>query len=230
VCWFNEERQEEIKMRIAMLLIAWTLVVLYPNMTDLVVSARHAWSPPVDPRAVQHLLATLPDDPRAIELAVNTTIVPYAVPWETYNVPWYFPTPREVLERGEGDCQARAVVLASILRAKGIPARFVGSFDHLWIDYPGKQATAGENPAVALVQQQANGSYTLRWPALVDWKASWEIERAYFWDAMPGSRLTLLGLGWIGILNARRLPARRDLARGPRRQAMRARARPIAVE
>jgi hypothetical protein len=183
--------------RIALLL--WTLIALYPNPSMLYVSAQRAWSPPVDPQAVQHLLATLPDDPRAIEAAVNTTLVPYAIPWETHGVPWYFPTVAEVLSQGLGDCQARAVVLASILHAKGIQFRFVGSFDHLWVDYPGKHATELENTAVAVATQQEDGSYQFKWPQLLDWQKSWEIERAYFWDAMPVWRCWLLLIGWLVI-------------------------------
>jgi len=176
------------------------LLVLYPDPARLASSIGRAWSPPVDPLAVRELAAQLPDDPAQIERIVNSTLVPYAVPWETYSVPWYFPTPREVLEHGEGDCQARAVVFASILRAKGIPARFAGSFDHLWVEYPGKQPTELENAALVLAVQQDDGGYSFRLPHLVDWRASWAIERAYFLDAMPVSRAGLLLGGWALIL------------------------------
>lgn len=185
--------------RTVWLALLWTLFVLYPNPSRLVVAAVHAWSPVVDPQAVTHMAAALPDDPQVIEAAVESTLVPYAVPWETYGVPWYFPTPAEVLARGQGDCQARAVVLASILEAKGIPFKFVGSFDHLWIEYPKKQATPLERAEVAIVAQQPNGRYRFQWPQLVEWQRSWEIERAYFWDAMPGGRLWLLIGGWLLI-------------------------------
>jgi len=88
-------------------------------------------------------------------------------------------------------------VLASILKAKGIPTRFVGSFDHLWVDYPGKHANAIENAATAVATQQADGRYQFKWPKLVEWQKSWEIERAYFWDMMPGWRLMVLLGGWV---------------------------------
>ncbi len=137
-------------------------------------------------------------------MRLATPLVPYAVPWQTYGVPWYFPTPTEVLQRGAGDCQARAVVLASILRAKGIPATLVGSFDHLWVDYPGKQENALENTAIAIAAQQPDGGYRFRWPSFVEWRTSWQIERAYFWDAMPSARLWLLLVGWVTIIQLRR--------------------------
>jgi hypothetical protein len=177
----------------------WTLFVLYPNPTHLAVSIVQAWNPVIDPDAVRELAATLPDDPRLIEAAVNSSVVPYAVPWESYGVPWYFPTPAEVLARGQGDCQARAVVLASLLHAKGIDATLAGSFDHMWVEYPGKHATAQENTAVAIVAQQPSGEYDFRWPQLIQWRESWEIERSYFWDAMPSGRWWLLLTGWAAI-------------------------------
>lgn len=185
------------------LVLLWTLLVLYPHPSRLAVSSVRAVQPVIDPEAVHHLIPLLPDDPHAIEAEVNTSLVRYAVPWQTYGVPWYFPTPSEALARGEGDCQARAVVFASILHAKGIPARLVGSFDHLWVDYPGKQENAMENTAVAIAAQQPDGSYAMRWPSLVEWQTSWEIERAYFWDAMPRARLWLLIGGWIVIIGLR---------------------------
>lgn len=182
------------------LALLWTLLVLYPNPVRLAVAIQHAWSPPIDPHAVQALAATLPSDPRAIEAAVNSRIVPYAVPWQTYGVPWYFPTPSEVLARGEGDCQARAVVLASLLHAKGYPATLIGSFDHLWVDYPGKHETLLERAEIAIAQQDASGSYRFRWPQLVEWQRSWQIEREYFWDRMPQGRLWLLLGGWASLI------------------------------
>lgn len=191
--------------RVPWLVLLWTMLVLYPNPVRLVVSIPNAWNPVVDPEAMKELAAKLPDDPAQIEAAVESFVVPYAVPWQTYGVPWYFPTPREVLARGEGDCQARAVVLASILKAKGIPARFVGSFDHMWVEYPKKQENVLERADIAIAAQQPDGRYQFRWPKLIEWQRSWEIERAYFWDQMPQYRLWLLLGGWIVIGFRRRL-------------------------
>jgi len=186
-------------MRRCMLLLLWALLVLYPNPYSLYVSAQRAWSPPIDTSAVAELARKLPNDPGAIEAAVRTRIVAYAVPWETYALPWYFPSVGEVLAQGQGDCEAQAIVFASILRAKGIPARIVGSFDHMWVEYPRKRPNAAENAAVAIATQRPDGSYQFHWPKLVDWQKSWAIERAYFWDPMPTGRRWLLGAGWLVI-------------------------------
>jgi len=185
-------------------------MVLYPNPLLLLRAAQHAWSPPIAPEAVQQLAVRLPDDPQAVERYVEQYLVRYEVPWQTYGVPWYFPNVDEVLARGVGDCQAQAIVLASVLRAKGIPARLVGSLDHLWVEYSGKQSNAYENASIALAAQSADGSYALRWP---EWnlRESWAIERAYFWDAMPWPRRALLLAGWAVLLLA--APVSRRIAR-----------------
>jgi hypothetical protein len=193
------------------LLLLWTLFVLYPDPRLLGVSALRALNPPIDPEAVRGLAASLPSNSRAIEAQVNGPLVAYKVPWQTHRVPWYYPTPREVLASKTGDCQARAILLASLLRAKGIPARLVGSFDHLWVDYPGKRANQLENKRVAIVAQQPDGQYRFRWPALIEWRKSWQLERAYFWDPMPAGRLWLLLGGWL-LIATRAVPRLRRLA------------------
>ena len=40
---------------------------------------------------------TLPNDPRLIEQAVLTRLVPYSYDWQTNGVPWYFPNTVEVI-------------------------------------------------------------------------------------------------------------------------------------
>lgn len=187
------------------LVLLWTLFVLYPNPALIAISIQNAWNPVIDPDAVRALAATLPNDPQQIEARIESDLIPYAVPWQTYGVPWYFPTPAEVIASGQGDCQARAIVFASILKAKGIPSQLVGSFDHLWVEYPKKQENALERAEIAIATQQPDGSYSFRWPNLVEWKESWRIEREYFWDTMPSARLWLLVGGWIVIAMRRRL-------------------------
>jgi hypothetical protein len=187
------------------LLLVWTLLALYPNPLLLGRAIQQSWTPVIDADAVRDLAATLPDDPRAIEQAVLTEIVPYGVPWEVYGVPWYFPTPQEVLATGRSDCQGRAVMLASLLKAKGIPFTLSASFDHIWVDYPGKNPTPIENPRVAIAQKAPDADYGFRLPADWNLKQSWDIEWDYFVAPAPGWRLILLALGWLVILQRRRL-------------------------
>ena len=81
--------------------------------------------------------------------------MPYLYDWQTVGVPWYFPTTREVVEEGRGDCESRALVLASILEQKGIPWTLTMSIDHLWVDYPGKVPNEWENAARGQAQRRA---------------------------------------------------------------------------
>jgi hypothetical protein len=201
----------------------WVLLVCYPHPGVLGEAVRHTWHPPIDAAAVREWARTLPDDPRQLEAAVLAR-VRYAVPWETDGVPWAVPDPGRALARGAGDCQARALVLASVLAAKGLPFRLRASLDHVWVEYPGKPATALEDAAAVLWTRPvgaapglgpptspAAGPVAFRRPR-VDWAASLRLERAYFWDAAPRARQGLLVLGLL-LLAGRWPPGRRP--RGP---------------
>ena len=130
------------------LAVAWILVMLYPDPGMLVRSIRNTARPQIEPEAVAAIAARLPDDPRAIEAYVldgrcrtPTTGSRPACPGTSRRRP-------RPCAPGAGDCESRAVVLASILTAKGIPNELRLSLDHIWVDYPGKQANAIENAGV----------------------------------------------------------------------------------
>src|SRR3954465_15073110 len=129
--------------------VVWLLVVCYPDPRVLWRAVVHTAQPPIDPAAVRPWAATLPDDPAQIEQAVLARLQ-YAVPWRSPGVPWSIASPGEALAAGMGDCQARAVTLASVLAAKGIPYQLRASIDHMWVDYPGKQPNALENQSKTL--------------------------------------------------------------------------------
>lgn len=168
----------------------------------LIISIQRALNLDVDPGAVERMLDNLPSDPRAIEQAVLIAI-PYRYDWQVYNVPWYFPTVEEVMERREGDCKARALVLASIFEAKSIPYRVNLSPIHVWIDYEGKQENPIENARVMFLQQDPEtGERRFRIPKikiseLMDsfWKS--------FWKPMPQERRMLLLLGSSTLIATR---------------------------
>src|SRR4051794_21909092 len=163
---------------VAVACLVWAVLTLYyPNPTLLPRAIANSYNPRVDPEAVRDIAAQLPDDPAYIEQQVNGPLVPYAVPWETYGVPWYYPTTKEVLAKGAGDCQGRAIVFASILEAKGIPYKLRASFDHIWVEYEHKQETSGENAQIAIMDDGH-----LQVPKRWDWRESYRIEKDYFWD------------------------------------------------
>lgn len=176
--------------------------VLYPDPLVLVHSIEHIEHPSIDPAAVASIARKLPNDPRLIEQAVLTRIMPYAYDWQTAGVPWYFPTTREALAQGRGDCESRAVVLASILAYKHIPYQLRMSFDHIWVDYPGHVNTALENPGVQLAVRE-HGHYVFHWPRDFHLGAEVNAQVADYWTPMPLSRKLLLfgGLATIALVN-----------------------------
>jgi hypothetical protein len=199
------------------LFATWMLVMFYPDPGMLVRSVRNTLQPQVQPKEVAAIAARLPKDPRAIEAAVLATQVPYAYDWQTAGVPWYFPTTAEAVRAGAGDCESRAVVLAAVLTAKGIPNHLYMSLDHIWVDYPGKRANALENPAVQIAGRQ-NGRWAFHLPKVMDLGAEWDTQVGQYVTPAPPVRVVLLlaGLSFIALWNAlaRRLGAGRLAADG----------------
>jgi hypothetical protein len=202
---------------VVFLLLSWTLVVLYPDPTVLVRSAHDFLYPRADAAAAAEFAAQLPADPREIEEEVLRRM-PYATDWEVGGVPWRFPTAAQAIAEGTGDCEARAVVLMSVLEAKGIPHELRSSFNHMWVDYPGKVPTAIENDALVLADR-GGGGFRLSFPDDFDLGREIESKIALFWDPMPWERRLLLPAGLLlialganlaaarGAMGARRAPA-----------------------
>ena len=185
-----------------LLILLWVLFVLYPNPLNLVIGLQRAINPDINPTSVEPLSRHLPTDPVAIESAVLEKI-PYRYDWEVYGMPWYFPTVEEVLERGEGDCKARALVIAALFEAKNIPYRIDWSPIHAWVEYEGKEETSLENPRVQFYQQDpetGERSFQLPEIALRDVLDS-------FWQGflapMPGIRKALLVFGLVALVTQR---------------------------
>jgi transglutaminase-like putative cysteine protease len=190
------------------LLVLWVLLVLYPNPLKLAVSLHRLASPQVDPGAVESLASSLPSEPADIEKAVLATL-PYRYDWQAYSMPWYYPTVSEALEKSRGDCKARAIVLASVLEAKGIPYRISSSPTHVWVDYPGKEQNSAENPDVGLYDvDPETGDRSWHFPRISiigSFRTFWH----GFWDPMPALRKALLLCGPAALAAVRVLWPRR---------------------
>ncbi|NLE22139.1 MAG: transglutaminase domain-containing protein [Actinobacteria bacterium] len=205
------------------MLLWWTLVVLYPDPTVLVQSARAIVNPEADAAAAADLAARLPADPREIEAEV-LRLMPYATDWEVQGVPWRFPTAAQAIADGRGDCEARAMVLMSVLEAKGIPHELRSSLSHMWVDYPGKLPTAIENDALVLADR-GDGGFRLRLPDDFDLSREVESKIALFWDPMPWERRILLPAGLLLLAAGLNLAASRRPLHVGHRQARAGRAR-----
>ena len=185
-----------------LILMLWILFVLYPNPLNLIISIERIINFNTDPAAVESLLSDLPSDPADIEKAVLARI-PYRHDWELYGMPWYCPTVEQVLEKGEGDCKARALVLASVLQAKNITYQVRSSPMHIWADYEGKNETSIENPQVEYYQYDPQtGERRFQMPHI---RLSEAIDylRDAFWDPMPDGRKALLLSGLSALIIAR---------------------------
>jgi hypothetical protein len=201
------ERSENVFRRIfrryfPLIFILWILFVLYPNPLNFIISIQRVLNFDADPGAVEFILNDFPSDPVDIEKAVLAGI-PYRYDWELYSMPWYFPTIGEVLERREGDCKARALVLASVLEAKSIPYQVHSSPIHVWVDYEGKQETSIENAQVEFYQYDPEtGERRFQTPDISPGKLmdSWQQQ---FWTSMPDGRKALLISGLSALIAAR---------------------------
>jgi hypothetical protein len=185
-----------------LIFILWILFVLYPNPLNLIISIYRVLNFGADPGAVEFVLSDLPSDPADIEKAVLARIS-YRYDWEVYGMPWYCPTVKQVLEKGEGDCNARALVLASVLEAENITYQVRASPIHIWVDYAGKNETSIENAQVEYYQydpQTGERRFQVPHIALSEVMDSfWQS----FWIPMPDDRKALLISGLSALIVTR---------------------------
>lgn len=171
----------------------WTLFVLYPNPYRFVVSVYRIVHPATNPAAVAELLEIAPAEATEIEKFVLEKI-PYQYDWQTYGVPFYFPTAEEAMEKGTGDCKSRFVVLASLFEAKDIPYRQSFSLSHFWIDYAGKEENSMEHRENAFLLRTEDG-FKIQFPR-ENLEDTLDVLKEGFWDYMPLHRKILFILGF----------------------------------
>jgi hypothetical protein len=185
-----------------LILVLWILFVLYPNPLNLIISIHRVLNVNANPGAVEFILNELPSNPVDIEKAVLIRI-PYHHDWEVYGMPWYCPTVEQVLKRGQGDCKARALVLASVLQAKNISYQVRSSPIHIWVDYEDKRETSLENARVEFYQYDPEiDEREFRMPDI----GLSEVMDSFwqsFWDPMPDDRRALLISGPVALIAAR---------------------------
>jgi hypothetical protein len=180
------------------LALAWTGAAVYRDPRKLANSVARLIRPPVDAEAAAELAAGLPDDYKAVEDFVSD-YVPYKTAWAVYGLPWYFPTVPEVLADRAGDCQAQAILMASILEAKGMPYTIRYSFDHVWVDYPGRQVTELEDPTTSFVSNEGKG-WLPGLPKNVPLRSIIKQRVAYHWTPMPRRQKALLLVGVAAVV------------------------------
>ena len=184
-------------MLIAMLLL-WTFIVCFPNPYIFVRNTIRYIRFPVDPSIMDAIEGEVPDEPKEIEKFVMD-LVEYKWDWQNYGSPDYVATARQAVARRSGDCEDRALVLASVFEAKKIPYSLKASPVHYWIDYPGKKSTKGENEKVAFFGK-TDGKFRIKLPDVGQWRRYFAIGKKGFWDTMPGYRKIIMIAGWLTII------------------------------
>jgi hypothetical protein len=187
--------------------LAWTLLACYPNPGILFRNLARYRHLPVDPRLAKRMKWHLSPSPREMELFTQSLLTP-TDDWALYRVPWYVPTPLEAVGAERGDCEATAMVLASLLAGKGIPYQIRASFTHIWVDYRGRPERKGETSDLAYLEGE-KGRWRLHWPRQVRWREVLSAQKEQLWEAMPPARKAILICGWLWVTVAV------ALARGP---------------
>jgi hypothetical protein len=192
------------------LILFWSIFVLYPRPWLLGISIYRLYTPPVNSAAVAPIAKDLVNSsPEEIEQVVYQ-LLPYAFDWQVYNMPWYFPTLEESLENSKGDCKARFLLFASLLEALEIPHNRHISPMHIWVEYEGKTETAAENKDAALITTDDKGKTKVQIPKI---NAEHFIKTFLkgFWEVMPPMRKALFLRGPPLILLAVFLWNRRNI-------------------
>lgn len=91
--------------------------------------------------------------------------VPYSYDWENWGVVEYLPTAVEVIERGTEDCDGRAVLAATLLRARGYDANLAADPRHMWVRTPQGDLM---NPLGEPVFRQTDEGVEVDWLRLID--------------------------------------------------------------
>ena len=146
-CWLENQRPlKRASLKLALLAVV-VLFALYPNPVLLLrqlghyldtesLIQPHLPAMPEINREIDQLIAT--NAPALTELkAVERFVyrrIAYQYDWHGWWNLDYWPTAAEVWERKREDCDGRAVLAASILRARGhADARLVANLQHVWV-------------------------------------------------------------------------------------------------
>jgi hypothetical protein len=165
-------------LRAAALLFG-AVFLLFPDISGLARELRAVRNPqsmvlPDDP-AVAALAAEIERDmpealprnqeQRWIEAWVNRRF-PYAHDWDTWWNVDYWPTPSETVAKGCEDCDGLAILVASLLRRRGHPARLEASIQHVWVEVEGQRLN---DPGAETNYDEAGGWNMPSVRALLSW-------------------------------------------------------------
>ena len=121
--------------------------------------------------------------------------IEYAWDWDTWGVADYLPTVDEVLDAGHEDCDGRAVIAASLLRALGYQADLVSDFAHVWVRTDkGELMSPGKRKSIVASDRRG---------AQIRWKTLTNLPRAMAYGVSPfplWRELIVLTVVWLALL------------------------------
>lgn len=161
---------------------------------SLFLSIYRVFNPPIDStiEEIEHLAEkTAGKTEKEIELFVKRAF-PYQYDWQTYSLPWYFPTTKEAITKRKGDCKTRFIITASIFEYRKMPYSILASPTHIWIDYAGREENSSENKKIAIISSNDEGKSILTSPKEINWKNSSRSFWKGFWKYMPSEKKSLL--------------------------------------
>ena len=101
--------------------------------------------------------------------------IPYCFDWFNWGNVDYWPTAAEVWERKREDCDGRAVLAASILRARGFStARLAGSLSHVWVAIDANDPRAAATRTTGLMGPQKSETFSRRNGRVAVSRPEWE--------------------------------------------------------
>lgn len=176
----------------------WIVLILFPNPTVILSDIYRFVNIPTQPTEhVRQIAKSLPANGTTIERYVDDHVT-YAYDFQAYGAAWVIPTPNEVLKSSCGDCKSRAILLASLLEAKGIRHSVEISPVHFWVDYNGKPRTNfAEQYETAEAAIIYNGH--LKAPEKTAVLLYLNTYKNVFWTSMPLMRKILLISGLLMI-------------------------------
>jgi len=85
------------------------------------------------------------------------------------------------------------------MKAKGMPFTLRYSFDHVWVDYPGKQAPAMEDPSTSFVAD-SGGGWWAKLPTRIPLWSIIQVRVGYQWTPMPLAQKIMIVIGSVMII------------------------------
>jgi hypothetical protein len=207
----------------AVLFIVFTAFVLNPNLKRAVMQVHHTLYPE---QLIQTHFAALPSINAQVDRFVAADAgqhsearvvarfvlkkIKYVTDYENWSNIEYWPTAEEAWQRGQEDCDGRAILCTSILRSRGFPsAHMVVGLDHMWVKVNENEKEPSKPPHyVALLSPNPDFSLDLHersgWAELVEIVKAL-LHPAALWDTVKGlvediptPRKVILVLGMVG--------------------------------